>query len=119
MTKYQRLFTNDQRLLKFTTLKGVRKNSYEIISFLCKTNPKSSSPKINLSSFMTSKYVLIGHLVIQTTKPIQTQFKPIKANPNPICRKGKINAKCLFTNDYEKKRLWPKKQSQFKPNFIL
>ncbi len=50
---------------------------------------KVKSAKINVSSFLTSKYVLTGHLVIQTTKPIQSQFKPIKANPKPICRKGK------------------------------
>ncbi len=73
----------------------------------------------------------IGHLV--NTNPIQTQFKPNlvrrrriansvnttiyeiflplagqknKPNSNPIkpnCRKGKIDAKCVFTKDYEEK----------------
>jgi hypothetical protein len=37
--------------------------------------------KINVNSFVTSKYMQVGQLVIQTnkakTKPIQTQTKPI------------------------------------------
>ena len=37
----------------------------------------------------------IGHLV--KTNPIQTQSKPIKAN----LPEGKIDAKCVFTKDYE------------------
>ena len=45
MTKYQRLFTNDQRLLKIYSLMGIRKNSYEIFSFLCKTKPISEMLK--------------------------------------------------------------------------
>ncbi len=36
----------------------------------------------------------IGQLV--KANPIQTQFKP-------NCRKGKIDAKCVFTKDYRKK----------------
>ncbi len=50
---------------------------------------KVKSAEINLSSFLTNKYVLVSHLVIQTTKPIQTQFKPIKAKLKPIYRKEK------------------------------
>ncbi len=33
----------------------------------------------------------------------QTQYKP-NTNPNkPNCRKGKIDAKCVFTKEYEEK----------------
>ena len=75
--------------------------------------PKVKFAKIIVSSFVTSIYVQVGHLVIQTnkakTKPIQTQFverakmmqsmylqritmknvnmgKKNKAKTNPICR---------------------------------
>jgi hypothetical protein len=79
--------------------------------------PKVKYPKINLSSFVISIYVQVGQLVIQTNKAKQTQFKP---NSNPICRKAKIDAKCVFTSDYEYKRGYgPKKtkpkQTQSKP----
>jgi len=81
---------------------------------------KVKSAKINVSSFLTSKYVLIGHLVIQTTKPIQSQFKPIKANPKPICRKGQKLMQVLYLQAImKKKRLWAKKKanlSQSKAN---
>ena len=39
MIKHQRLFTNDQRLLKIYSFKGLRKNSYENFSLFEKTNP--------------------------------------------------------------------------------
>jgi len=113
MYKYQTLFTNDQRLLKFTTLKGVRKNSYEFISFLCKTNPKSSRPKINISSFVTSKYVLIGHLVIQTAKPIQSQFKPIQSQ---FVENGEIDTKFSYTRAYEENMAMGQKTNPIKAN---
>jgi len=65
--------------------------------------PKVKYAKINISTYFTRGYVHAGHLVIQTNKPKQTQFKP-NSNPiqtqfNPI--KANFNAK----------------QSQFKPNF--
>jgi len=36
----------------------------------------------------------IGHLV---------KTKPIKANSNPIAERAKIDARCVFTKDYEEK----------------
>ncbi len=48
----------------------------------------------------------------------QSQFKPNlsqnKANSNPICQKAKIDAKCVFTKDYEEKRGYGQKKN--KPN---
>ncbi len=81
---------------------------------------KVKSAKINVSSFMTSKYVYVGHLVIQTTKPIQSQFKPIKANPKPIqsqfVERVKIDAKSVNTKIYEEiANMGPKKKPN-KPN---
>jgi hypothetical protein len=53
-------------------------------------------------------------LVIGKNKPNLSQNKP---NSKPICRKGKIDAKSVFTKDYEEKRGYgPKKQTQCKPN---
>jgi len=79
--------------------------------------PKVKYAKINVSSFLTSNYVQVGQLVIQTNKAKQSQFK---ANSNPIASKGKIDVKCIFTMDYEENRGYgPKKtnpkQTQSKP----
>jgi hypothetical protein len=71
MTKYQRLFTNDYQLLKIYSLNSVRKNSYEIFSFLCKTNP--ILPTFRLKT-----------MILQKTKPIQSQFNPKQTQFNPI-----------------------------------
>ena len=60
------------RALQPTAVEGV----VWIHSFM-QNKPKVKSAKFNANSFVTSKYVLIGHLVIQTTKPIQSQLKPI------------------------------------------
>jgi len=38
-----------------------------------------------------------------------------KPNSNPICRKGKIDAKCVFTKDYRKKDDFSVQKN--KPNF--
>jgi len=96
---------------------SLRIHSYEIISFLCKTKPKSSRPKINLSSFVTSKYVLIGHLVIQTTKPIQSQFKPIQSQ---FVERVKSDANLSYKRAYEENATTGQKanpiKSQNKPN---
>jgi len=47
-------------------------------------------------------------------KPNLSQNKP---NSNPISRKAKIDAKCVFTKDYEDIcEYGQKKQTQFKPN---
>ena len=44
----------------------------------------------------------IGHLV--KANPIQTQSKPVlSAVEWANCRKGKIDAKCVLTKDYEEK----------------
>ncbi len=62
----------------------------------------------------------IGHLV--KTNPIQTQFKPIKANfkPNQTqSPKSQNEYKLNYNKGLQKKRGFhsPKKQTQFKPNF--
>jgi len=38
--------------------------------------PKVKYPKININTYITMRYVHAGHLVIQTNKAKQTQFKP-------------------------------------------
>ena len=46
------------------------------------------------------KILSIGHLV--KTNPIQSQSNPKQTQYKPNSRKGKIDAKCVFTKDYEK-----------------
>jgi len=93
MTIYQILMTKCQRLLKFTTLKGLRIITYFQMHSFMQNKPKVKYPKINVSSFATSKYVLVGHLVIQTNKaktnPIKANSKPIKPKTNPIQTQSK------------------------------
>jgi len=74
--------------------------------------------------------------LFRQTKPNKPNLSQNKPNSNPIFRKAKIDAKCVFTKDYEEKDEYgPKKtnpiqtqfkpikanfnakQSQFKPNF--
>ena len=62
----------------------------------------------------------MGHLVIQTTKPIQSQFKANLSQLKPILtqfgEKEKIDAKFSYTTAYEENTAMDQKQSQFKPN---
>ena len=75
MIKYQRPFTNDQLLLKIYYLKALRKNSYEILSKLCKTNPILCvfHPKTPISPKNKPN-----------SNPIQSQFNPKQTQFNPI-----------------------------------
>ena len=60
---------------------------------IMQNKPNFKYAKINLSSFVTSKYVHVGQLVIQTNKaktnPIKPNTKPIKPNTKPIKAKTK------------------------------
>ncbi len=52
-------------------------NSYvRIYKQIMQNKPKVKYAKINVNSFVASKYIQHGQLVIQTNKPKQTQFKP-------------------------------------------
>jgi len=110
MTKYQRLYTNDQRLLKFTNIKDVRKNSYENFSKLCKTKP--IFPIFHLKTMISRKNKPNSNPnkanfgpISRVAKPIQSQTNPNKAN----------NQSSLITNHLEGKP----KQTQLKPNALL
>jgi hypothetical protein len=82
--------------------------------------PKVKYAIINVISYVLRIYVQGGQLVIQTNK---AKTNPIQTQSNPICRKAKIDAKFVFTSDYEEnvpmghKKTKPK-QSQFQnPGF--
>ena len=81
---------------------------------------KVKSAKINLSYFLTSKYVQVWHLVIQTTKPIQTQFKPIKANLTQFVERKKTDANFPYTRAYEENAaISQKNKPNSNPIFLL
>ncbi len=64
-------------------------NSYvRIYKQIMQNKPKVKSAKNNVSTFVTSKYVQVRHLVIQTNKPKQTQFKPKQTQFKPNLSKG-------------------------------
>jgi len=86
---FSSLFTN----LSSTTVEI----ALQIHSFM-QNKPKVKYAKINVSSFVTSKYELLDTWLMGKTKPKQTQLKPIQTQFKPI--KANFNAK----------------QSQFKPN---
>ena len=74
--------------------------------------PNFRNDKMNITLDMTSNYKILAAWKGQKTKPIQTQFKANlsqnkpnlsqnKANSNPIAGRLIIDAKCVFTKDYE------------------
>jgi len=64
-------------------------NSYvRIYKQIMQNKAKVKYAEINVSSFVTSKYELMGQLVIQTNKAKQTQFKPKQSQFKPNCLKG-------------------------------
>ncbi len=67
---------------------------------------------MNVTKVLTKDYENKSNWTLGENEP---NSKPNKAN----CLKGKIDAKCVFTKDYEEKmRIGAmKKQSQFKANF--
>jgi len=67
-------------------------NPLQITPFYAKQT--QSQDRQNQRKLFYNKYICeSGHLV-KSEKQSQT---------NPICRKGKIDAKCIFTTDYEEK----------------
>jgi len=59
-----------------------------------KANPQKS--QVNVTSFMTKDYENISDWTLGENKP---NSNPIKPN----LPEGKIDAKCVFTKDYEEK----------------
>jgi len=64
---------------------------------------------MNINIYYIKEYQNFIPLAGQKTNPIQTQT-------NPICRKGKIDAKSVFTKDYRKKDDFKVRIN--KPNFF-
>ena len=64
---------------------------------------------MNVNSLITSDYENISDWTLGENKP---NSNPIKPN----CRKGKIDAKCVFTKDYRKKDDFIVRIN--KPNFV-
>jgi len=79
-------------------------------TFLCKTNPILSAVgglQMNLSIYSQTAYKNISNWTLGENKP--------NSNPNkPNCRKGKIDAKSVFTKDYRKNDVFAVRKN--KPN---
>ena len=87
-------------------------NPLQIDPFM-QNKPNVKYAQINVSSFITSKYVKVDNWWNQKNKP--------NSNPNkPNCRKGKNWCKaCIHKGLWREMRLRAmKKQSQNKPNFL-
>jgi len=68
-----------QYATRYTLYTVLRSTTVEIalqISSILTNKPKVKYAKINVNSYETSRYSHMGHLVIQTNKAKQTQFKP-------------------------------------------
>ncbi len=81
-----------------------------IYDFLCKTNPILSASggfKMNASSAITMNYEQLtmnyANKNKPNSKPIKPKTKPKQTQYKPNSRKGIIDAKCVFTKDYEEK----------------
>jgi hypothetical protein len=108
----------------FAAPKNLRKNSYEIFSKFCKTNPifcpfrpenEDFTKKQSQSNPIQSQFkanINPKTRINDDNKPNQTQNKPninpktrinneSKPNSNPIVRKVKNDTKHLFTENYE------------------
>jgi len=85
----------DDFLAKFTTLKGVRKISYEIISKKMRNKPNSPNVQIYLTSFLTMNYAIFTSLTKVKNKP--------KTNPIWIYNniKGLTAANNIISPRYE------------------
>ncbi len=59
--------------------------------------------KMNASSAITMNYEQLTMNYANKNKPNQTQSNPIQTQYKPNSRKGIIDAKCVFTKDYEEK----------------
>jgi hypothetical protein len=103
------LVTNDQRLLKIYYLKAIRKNSYEIFSFLCKTKPilfvyRPKTP-ISRKNKPNSNPIQSQFNPKQTQfKPKQTQFKPNFFRPVSSLKQRQDNMKIPKKGSYSKVR---------------
>ena len=71
---------------------------------------------MNVKLYNTTDYENKSNWTLGQNKPNSNPIKP-NSNPNkPNCRKGEIDAKCLFTKDYRKKDDFSVRIN--KPNFV-
>jgi len=73
----------------FTNLRSTFVESALQISSFMQNKAKVKYAKINLISYMTSKYENMDNWLFRQTKPKQTQFKPKQTQFKPNCRKEK------------------------------
>ena len=81
-------------------------NPLQIDPFYAKQTqfPKKSNECKYLLHKGLQKFYPAGRIQKQTqSNPIKPNTNPIKPNTNPIWGKGEIDAKCVFTKDYEEK----------------
>ena len=83
--------------------------------------PNVKDAKMNISPFMTIKYVKLDNWCNRKNKPNQTQFKP---KTKPIAEIPKMNVSIYYTREYNKitafRRIQNKpNQTQNKANLIV
>ncbi len=64
---------------------------------------------MNVNSIITKDYRKKDDFVVRINKP----------NSNPICQRVKIDAKCVFTKDYEEKCGYGLKKKQTQSKLVL
>ncbi|MBL7143736.1 MAG: hypothetical protein ISS76_05840 [Phycisphaerae bacterium] len=99
ITKYQRPFTNDLRLLKIYHPQGCTKEFVRNFQLFMQNKANFGNDKMNINTFVIIRYVIFMHLAGSKNKansnPIQSQFNPKqtqfkankaknKPNSNPI-----------------------------------
>ncbi len=90
-TKYYRLTTNCPLHLSRVLYKS---------TLFMQNKPNLLNAQMNVSSAITMNYEQLTMNYANKNKP---NSNPIQTQNKPNCRKGIIDAKCVFTKDYEEK----------------
>ena len=114
--------TDTQYTIRYTTYDiQSTKNYVRIYQQIMQNKPNVKDAKIDISHFITIKYVKLDTWLSWKNKPNQTQFK---ANSNPISETPEINVNVDYTIDYNNKTAFRRiknkpKQTQFQTQPVV
>jgi hypothetical protein len=110
-------------VLRISDLQRIRSTKLYVRNYqkIIQNKPKVKDAKMNVSPFITIKYVKLDTWCNRKNKPKQTQFKP---KTNPISKKPKMNVNIYYTIDYSNKPYLSQiqnkpKQTQFQTQLVV
>ena len=115
-TQYTMLWSLPPILAHLLFCRGLHENEIRstkdyvrIYQRIMQNKPNFQDTQMNVNLYNATDYENKRNRTLGQNKPNQSQLKP-------ICRKGKIDAKCVFTKDYRKKDDFIVRIN--KPNFV-